>query len=211
MNRSEPIAVDQVERWPVLQSETLVSGAIFDLARDRIQTPDGSTITRDYLRHPGAVAVVALDDQDRMVLVHQYRHPVRMRLVEPPAGLLDVDQESWLDAARRELAEEVELAADDWSVLVDYCTSPGSTSESVRIFLARGLHRTARPDGFEVAGEEADMVVSRVPLDEVVAAVLAGQAQNPSLVAGALAAALVRDRGWQGLRPADAPWPTRTA
>ncbi|NYK32443.1 NUDIX domain-containing protein, partial [Salmonella enterica subsp. enterica serovar Typhimurium] len=90
-------------------------------------------INRQYMSHPGAVGIIALDDQDRVAVVRQYRHPVRMVLVEPPAGLLDVEGEDFLAAAQRELAEEAMLSADDWRVLVDIVTTPGGCQESLRI------------------------------------------------------------------------------
>ncbi|WP_232821823.1 NUDIX domain-containing protein [Desertihabitans aurantiacus] len=200
---------DQAVGWPVLRSDVLADGRVVTLVEDEVRTPDGSTITRQYLRHPGAVGVIALDEQDRVVLVRQYRHPARHRLLEPPAGLLDVAEEEWLVGARRELAEEALLAAEDWRVLVDQFVSPGSTEESVRIYLARGLRPVPRPDGFVVEGEEAHMDVVLAPLAELVAAVLAGRLQNPLLVAGVLATEVARRDGYDRLRPADAPWPAR--
>ncbi|SDS27421.1 ADP-ribose pyrophosphatase [Friedmanniella luteola] len=195
--------------WPVEGSTVLGHGHIADFRQDQIRTPDGSLITREYLQHPGAVAVIALDAEERVALVRQYRHPVRHRLVEPPAGLLDVDGEDYLAAVQRELAEEVDLAAGEWHVLVDQFSTPGIVGESVRVYLARDLRGTAAPDGFVREGEEADMDVVWAPLSDLVDAVLAGRLHNPSLVSGVLAAEAARSRGWASLRPADAPWPAR--
>ncbi|WP_233493615.1 NUDIX domain-containing protein [Desertihabitans brevis] len=200
---------DEVVGWPVLRSDVLAGGRVVTLVEDEVRTPDGSTITRQYLRHPGAVGVIALDEQERVVLVRQYRHPARHRLLEPPAGLLDVAEEAWLVGAQRELAEEALLAAEDWRVLVDQFVSPGSTEESVRIYLARGLRPAPRPEGFVVEGEEAHMDVVLAPLAELVTGVLAGRLQNPLLVAGVLATEVARRDGYDRLRPADAPWPAR--
>lgn len=195
--------------WPVASRHLLGEGAIFDLVRDIVVDPSGAQLRREWIRHPGAVGVIAVDDEDRIVLVRQYRHPSGLRLVEPPAGLLDVDGEDFVVAAQRELAEEVGLAADDWRVLVDMFTSPGASQESVRIYLARGLTEVPSPDGYVADGEEAHMDIVRHDFDDVVTAVLDGRLQNPVLVAGVMAAAAARPRGWDTLRPADAPWPAR--
>ena len=150
--------------------------------------PDGQTLQREYLRHPGAVGIIALDGAGRVALVRQYRHAVRHRLIEPPAGLLDVDGEAYVLAAQRELAEEVGLAADTWHVLVDLFTTPGIIAESLRVYLARDLRPVAAPDGFVKEGEEAEMELSWAPLADLVDAVLAGDLHNPTLVSGVLAA-----------------------
>ncbi|MFX4271030.1 NUDIX domain-containing protein [Propionibacteriaceae bacterium Y1685] len=201
---------DQPARWPVTSHEELASGHVVRMVREDITTPDGSTMTREWVSHPGAVAVIAVDSDDHVVLVQQYRHPVGLVLVEPPAGLLDVDGEDHAAAAARELAEEAGVAATDWRVLVDLVTSPGTMSEAVRIFLARDLSDTPAPEGFVLAGEERHMQVVRSPLSDLVQAILAGRVQNPLLTAGVLAAAAARDgQGWDALRPADAPWPAR--
>ncbi len=201
--------IDVPLSWPVTGTTVLAHGHIADFRQDQIRTPEGRLVEREYLRHPGAVAVIALDEQERVALVRQYRHAVRHRLVEPPAGLLDVDGEDYLTAAQRELAEEVDLAAAEWHVLLDQLSTPGISSESIRVFLARDLRGTATSDGFVREGEEADMDVVWAPLTDLVDAVLAGRLHNPSLVSGVLAAEAARARGWSTLRPADAPWPAR--
>lgn len=201
---------DEVVAWPVRAHRLLGGGLVSDFVRDEVETPDGALMERDYLLHPGAVGVIALDEHERVVVVRQVRHPVGFRLIEPPAGLLDADDTSWVEAAQRELAEEVELAASDWRVLVDYMTSPGCLQETLRVYLARGLSRVGRPDGFVVEHEEADMEVCLVALDDLVDAIYAGRVQNPTMVVGALAAyAALRTGRVDSLRRADAPWPAR--
>ncbi len=195
--------------WPVTGTTVLARGRIVDLVEDEIRTPDGGLIKREYLRHPGAVGVIALDDQERVALVRQYRHAVRHRLVEPPAGLLDLAGEDYLVGAQRELAEEADLAAGRWDVLVDLFSTPGIFGESLRIYLARDLRGTDAPHGFVREGEEADMDVVWAPLSDLVDAVLGGRLHSPTLVSGVLAAEAARVRGWASLRPADAPWPAR--
>jgi len=201
--------LDVALSWPVVQHTVLAHGHITDFVQDEIRTPDGSTVHREYVLHPGAVAVIALDDQERVALVRQYRHAVRHRLVEPPAGLLDVQGEDYLVGVQRELAEEVDLAARRWDVLVDLFSTPGILGESIRIYLARDLVPASAPDGFVREGEEADMDVVWASLSDLVDAVLAGQLHSPSLISGVLAAEASRQRGWASLRPADAPWPAR--
>lgn len=201
---------DHAVGWPVLDHEVLATGRVCDFVNDTVEAPDGQTFRRQYVTHPGAVAIIALDEEDRVVVVRQYRHPVGMVLVEPPAGLLDVEGEDPLDAAARELAEEAMLAAEDWRVLVDVATSPGGCAETLRIYLARGLSPAPRPEGFVPVDEEVHMSVSREPLDDLVEAILAGHCQSPSLVAGVTALALARARGeTDELREATCPWPAR--
>ena len=198
--------------WPVDSSTVLAEGWVGRFVRDEVRTPDGEVMTRDYVRHPGAVGVIALDEHERVALVRQYRHPVRHRLVEPPAGLLDIAGEDHLVAAQRELAEEVGLAATTWHVLVDLFTTPGMIGETLRIYLARGLSPADAPDGYLRAGEEAHMDIVWATLDDLVAAALDGRVHNPTLVSGALAAWTARERdSYAGLRPADADWPAREA
>ena len=198
----------ELDDYEVVHSESLVDGVIVRLRRDTVRMADGSTARREIVQHVGAVAVVALDDEGRVVLVNQYRHAVHARLDELPAGLLDVRGEDPLDAAKRELAEEAQLRADEWHVLLDLHTSPGFSTESIRVYLARGLH-AARAQDFVAAHEEASMTVEREPLAEAVRRALGGGITNATSVAGLLAAVHGRATDWRDLRPADAPWPSR--
>lgn len=176
-----------------------------------IETPSGDTMVRQFVTHPGAVAIVAWDEErDEIVVVRQYRHPVGMELVEVPAGLLDVEGEAWHDAAARELAEEAQLQAGRWQVLVDMVTTPGGSQESLRVYLARELAPAHRPAGFVLEGEELEMRVQRVAREELVEAVFEGRCQSPTLVAGVLALETARLSGRvEKLRGIDAPWPIR--
>nr|WP_230208395.1 NUDIX hydrolase [Microlunatus sp. Gsoil 973] len=188
----------------------LARGAISSFVAETVLTPDGEALERQFTLHPGAVGILAMDDQERVALVRQYRHAVRHRLVEPPAGLLDVDGEDYVSAAQRELAEEVGLAASDWRVLAEEFTSPGGLAEGMRMFLARGLAEAAAPDGFVKHGEEAHMDTVWASLDDLVEGVLAGRLHSPTLITGVLAAWAAKTRdGFDALRPADAPWPAR--
>jgi ADP-ribose pyrophosphatase len=194
----------------VTSSETVFDGKVWDVRRDEVRLEDGQTVVREVVVHTGAVGVVALDEQDRLLLVRQYRHPVRHYLWEPPAGLLDVAGEDPLDAARRELEEEAHLRATDWHVLIDYFNSPGGSTEAFRCYLARDLEEVPEADRHEGSGEERDMPVAWVPLDEARDLVLGGHLHNPTAVTGILAAWAARESGWRTLRPADAPWPERS-
>jgi 8-oxo-dGTP pyrophosphatase MutT (NUDIX family) len=205
------VTIDEIDPRPVLRHERLHQGRVIDLVRDEIDLGEAGVVTREYVDHPGAVAVVALDDEDRVLLLRQYRHPVRAYMWEVPAGLLDVDGEPAAEAAARELAEEADVTASRWAVLTDYATTPGSSNEAVRIFLARGLGEVAEAERHVRTGEEAGMEVRRVPLDEAVALALDGSLHNPSTVVGILAAAASRAGGGSSLRDVDAPWPYRRA
>lgn len=197
------------DAYDVVATETPFKGRIISLAVDDVRMSDGSVAKREYVVHPGAVVVVALDDEGRVVLVNQYRHPVRARLDELPAGLLDVPGEPALDAAKRELAEEAQLAAGEWNVLLDLVSSPGCSNEAVRIFLARDLSPVA--SDFVAEGEELTLRVTREPLADIVRRALTGGLTNAAAVAGVLAAVHGRATGWRDLRPADAPWARHTA
>ncbi|MDX2971443.1 NUDIX hydrolase [Kribbella solani] len=200
---------DQPEHWPVSASQVVhETGRVISVRRDTIEPPGGESFVRDVVVHPGAVGVVALDQDNRMLLVRQYRHPVGYKLLEAPAGLLDVQGEQYRLGAERELWEESATKAADWRILVDAFTSPGLTDEAVRIFLARDL--SPADEAFERVHEEAEMETVWAPLIDVVGAVLAGHLQNPILVMGSLAAwTALNGPGFGTLRPADAPWPAK--
>ena len=198
--RRPPVA-DAPATRPVLGSEAIHHGLIWDVVRDTVDLGDAEPARREYVRHPGAVAVIALDEQDRVLLLRQYRHPVRQELWEPPAGLLDVPGEDLRAAAARELAEEADLVAGSWWLLADYFTTPGGSDEALRVFLARDLTPVPGDARYERTGEERDIVVRWVPLAEAVEAVLSGRVRNPSAVVGILAAEVSRSRGWRDLRP----------
>ncbi|MDX2854520.1 NUDIX domain-containing protein [Actinacidiphila glaucinigra] len=200
---------DSPEEWRVTATATPFTGKKTSVRTDDVVMPDGSVARRDYQVHPGSVAVLALDDRDRVLVLKQYRHPVRMKLWEIPAGLLDVPGENPLHAAQRELYEEAHVKAEDWRVLTDVYTTPGGCDEAVRIFLARGLSEV-EGDRFEVSEEEADMEFARVPVDELVRGVLAGELHNNCLVVGVLSLQAARaGDGLEALRPAEAEWPAR--
>lgn len=184
--RDEPFAPE------VLSSDLVFQGAVWDVRDDRVRYGDGE-IRRQYVAHTGAVAIVALNEQERVLLIQQYRHPIRHRDWELPAGLLDIAGEEPLEAARRELAEEADLVAAHWEPLVSSWTTPGGNDELIHVFLATGV--SAAPAAHAREDEEADIRVEWVPLDAAVDAVLAGRMRNGILSLGVLATSLrLRDR-----------------
>jgi 8-oxo-dGTP pyrophosphatase MutT (NUDIX family) len=197
---------DVAERWPVVGREDLATGDIVQLHRDTIRMPDGQTADRECVEHPGAVAVVAMDEAGQVLLIRQYRHPVGRLLWEIPAGLRDVTSEPPLTTAKRELLEEAGYRAAHWQVLADFFSSPGISSERLRIFLARDLSWV--PDGergYVREHEEAHLMVAWAPLQTVVSAFLAGDLHNGVLAIGVLAAYAARMDGFAALRGLDSP------
>ncbi|MET9198953.1 NUDIX hydrolase [Gordonia sp. NPDC003585] len=189
--------------FEVQRSRLIYDGAILALRVDDVTMPGGRVAEREVVEHFGAVAVVARDEHGRIAMVRQYRHPIGRRLLELPAGLLDQGEgESALVAAQRELAEEVDLAARTWHVLVDLALSPGFTDEALRLYLAEDLEHL---DAAQRSDEEADMSVEWVPLSDAVANVLSGEIVNATSVAGILAVAAA-DASSTPLRTVDAPW-----
>lgn len=194
--------VDRSAPRPVLEHTDLHRGKIWDLVSETVDLGD-SRVVREFVDHPGAVAVIALDDQGRVLLIQQYRHPVRMELWEPPAGLRDVDGEPPHVTAARELEEEADLRAGTWHLLAQFRNSPGGSNEEILVYLARDVSEVPEAERFTREDEEAGIVPRWVPLDEAVDAVLAGRITSPSAAVGVLAAAASRDRGWSTLRPVD--------
>lgn len=202
----------------VTGTERVWSGPVFAVDADLVRLdPRSQPVARQVVAHDNAVAVVALREgagssqpggAPEVLMIRQYRHPVRACLWEVPAGLQDVVGEPAVEAARRELAEETDLGARRWDVLVDVYASPGFCTEAVRVFLAREVYELPLDQRVVREAEEAEFVPTWVPLEQAVQAALAGQLHNCSTVAGILAAERCRSRGWEGLREADSPWLT---
>jgi 8-oxo-dGDP phosphatase len=198
----KPVAEHEFE---TVSSETLYVGKIFALRADEVRMPGGNIARREVIEHYGAVAVVAMDEANNIVMVYQYRHPVGRRLWELPAGLLDLGGEPPQVTATRELVEEAGLEATEWRVLVDLVSAPGFSDECVRVYLATGITDVGRPDAHD---EEADLQVRWFSLEDARRMVLDGEIVNSLAVAGILAVHDVEDPS--SLRPADAPWPDRS-
>ncbi|MGO1835199.1 MAG: NUDIX domain-containing protein [Actinomycetaceae bacterium] len=197
----------------VVRADRIHDGRIFDIVGDTVElSPGTEPVRREYMVHPGAVAIVALRGEpgaEQVLLVRQYRHASRAQMFEIPAGLLDVPGEDPVEAGRRELFEEADLVADSWHVLADTLLSPGATNECVRVLLARDLSEVPDAERHEREDEEAEMISTWVPLDDAVRAVLAGDLHNGATSIGLLAAAASRSRGYADLRGPDAPWTLR--
>lgn len=199
---------DDLTSKPVVSSEVAFTGMVWDVRRDRIDLGVAGQVSREYVEHPGAVGIVALrrhEGRDQIVLIKQYRHPVRATEWELPAGLLDISGEPAHLAAARELAEEVDLRADTWHLLTDLFPSPGGIGEVIRVFLARDLSVVPVDERHDREGEELGMPTVWIDLDDAVTAVLTGGVVNGVAQLGILAAAAARSRDWATLRPADSP------
>lgn len=202
------LPLDEVAPRPVRSRQRVLDGRVWDVLRDEVDLGAGGVVTRDWIDHMGAVGVCGLDEQERVLLLRQYRHPVGSWVWELPAGLLDVDEESPERTAQRELAEEADLAAGEWHLLLDWFLSPGGSGEAFRLFVARDLRPLPDADRHVREAEELGMLRTWVPLDTARELVLEGRLHSPSAVVGVLAACAARDAGWASLRPADSPWPT---
>ena len=197
---------DVAERWPVASSAVLADGGLVRLRKDMVRMPDGEVVGREVLEHPGAVAIVALDDEERVLLIRQYRHPVGRLLWEIPAGLRDVAGEPLRVTAERELLEEAGYRAATWQVLTDSFSSPGISTERLRIFVARGLTEVPESErSYVPEHEEAHLTLAWVSLDGAVARVLAGELHNGVTAIGILSAYAARQGGFTALRDADVP------
>jgi 8-oxo-dGDP phosphatase len=197
---------DAAELWPVASSDELLRSRIVTVINEKVRMPDGQFAERQVVQHPGAVAVLALDDTDRVLMIRQYRHPVGHLLWEIPAGLRDVTGEDPWTTARRELAEEASYRARDWRLLADYYSSPGFSTERLRVYLARDLELIPEVErDFIPEHEEASLLVAWLPLQEAVGKVFAGDLHNGVAALGILAAYAARLQGYDVLRPADAP------
>ncbi len=197
---------DEAGSWPVTKSSIQAAGRIVTVRADTVALPDGELVTREVVEHPGAVAIVALDERDRVLLIRQYRHPAAATLWELPAGLRDVDGEPLVETARRELLEETGYQAADWHVLADYLSSPGFSTERLRVFLARNLDVVpAAQREYVRHHEEAYLTVAWVSLDEAVQGILSGDLHNGVAVVGILSAFAARNTDFRGLRQPGEP------
>ena len=189
---------DTAESWPVTSTEDLHRDDWLVAVRaDTLTTPDGGEgFRRLVVEHPGAAMVMAVDDDERVHVQTQYRHPVRQRLVELPAGLCDVPGEDPLEVAKRELLEEAALEATEWTHLLSTWSTPGLSNERMFIYLARGLSAGDRGD-FVLEHEEASLATGWVANDDLLAAVLDGRVADGPVVQAVLAYAVRRDE----LRP----------
>jgi ADP-ribose pyrophosphatase len=162
-------------------------GRIWDVVAEQFDY-NGQELTREFVAHPGAVAVVALNEDREVLLINQYRHPVRSYLWEIPAGLLDQPGEAGLEAAKRELLEETGYVAGGWQELITFHTTPGGNDETITVFLATELVHQGHE--LELEGEEIDMQVRWVPLQDALQSILKSDMKSPTAVVGIMALAL---------------------
>ena len=178
---------DRPVEYPITKSVVAFEGRIWNVLRETFEYPTGS-LTREFVAHTGAVAVVATDASGRVLMISQYRHPVREVLWEIPAGLCDVAGEPRIETAKRELLEETGYIAETVEPLIEFYTTPGGNDEKISIFLARGL--TFVGHDLDLEGEEIDMTVHWVPLNEAVQSILASKVKSPAAQVGLMALAL---------------------
>lgn len=190
------IPQDLPESWPVVATRDIHRDAwVVAVRADDITLPSGGEpFERLVVEHPGAALVLAVDDDERALVLTQYRHAVQQRVVQLPAGLIDGHDEDPLDVAKRELREETEYAATDWRPLASYLVSPGITNERYFVYLARGLSRASRGD-FELAHEELDMATAWVPVEDLIAGVFDGRLSDGGLTTAVLAYDARKRRG----------------
>jgi 8-oxo-dGTP pyrophosphatase MutT (NUDIX family) len=193
--------------YEVLSSRERLKNRVFRIVTDEVRMPDGEVAERDFMRHVGAVGVVALDADDNVVMLRQYRHALGREIWELPAGLIDVPGEELAEAAARELAEEADLRAARYDLLIDTNPSPGCSDEIIRLFLARGLDEVPEAERHRRTHEEAGMTVTRVPLETALAMALSGEITNAACLVGIFATAQAKARNWATLRQVDEPLP----
>lgn len=191
---ADPEVADTEQSWPVSGSAPQYASPYVSLRIDTIVDPRGDRHSRAVVQPNGAIGVLALDDQDRLLLVQQYRHPVGKFLLEIPAGTLDVEGEAPRDAAVRELAEEADVVAAEWSSLLHLLATPGYSTERWEVFRATDLSAVPAADRTNREAEEADMVQWWLPFDQAVHAVLAGRIIDSMTVAAILAEQVQRTR-----------------
>lgn len=178
LGEEDPRDADLTEK--PLTEDVVWTGRIFNVNRLRVELPNGKEAVRDVVRHPGAVAIVALTDDGRICLVRQYRTSLARVTVEIPAGKLDPGEDP-LTCAKRELREETGMEADQMAFLTTIATSDGFTDELIHIYMATGLRFVeSDPDDDEFIN------VDLVPLSELIDAVLDGRIEDCKTVTGAL-------------------------
>ena len=191
---SSDLLRDVPESWPVTDREDVWRGGTpFAVRRDLVTMPDQDhPAARVVLEHPGAVVILAVDDEERALVLRQYRHPAGLRFVELPAGLLDVPDEDPLEAARRELLEEGGVEAGRWVHLNTVFPSPGISAERIETYLATDLRSVPDRGGFALEHEEADMTLHWVPVADLVVGVVERRLTDGPLATAVLTYALTR-------------------
>jgi 8-oxo-dGDP phosphatase len=173
--------------------DTVAEETVYDgystVVRETVATPDGGEVVREVVRHHDAVAVVPVTEDGRVVLLRQYRQPLRRYVLEIPAGKMDVAGEDPREVAHRELAEEIAHDVRELVHLVTFHNSAGWTTETTHVFLGLGLHPVPPPDGFTPEAEEADMETVTLGVEDAIAAAHAGDLPDAKTLVGLLLAA----------------------
>lgn len=167
----------------VVSSKTVFKSRVFDVVCEQVREPGNIQVRRDIVRHPGSIVILALDDSRRpphILLERQYRHAAGQRMWELPAGTLGAG-EAKLPAARRELLEETGYTASKWERALSFYVSPGFVTESMQVFLARGLKKgQAQPE------DDERIAVRFFPLTQAVRMATSGKIVDAKTIAGLL-------------------------
>lgn len=153
-----------------LSSEEIFDGQVVHLFKDTVQLPNGKNATRETIRHIGAVAIVPMTDDGKVIVERQFRYPIAQVITEIPAGKLDSKTEDRLAAAKRELEEETGFVAEEWTELGDYYPAAAYCDERITMYLARGLHK-----GIRNLDEDEFLNIRAVDLDELVEDIMQGK------------------------------------
>jgi 8-oxo-dGTP pyrophosphatase MutT (NUDIX family) len=194
---SQTPPADEPHAWPVVGTRDIHRDSwVVAMREDQVQRPGhpDETFGRLVVEHPGAVVVLAVDDEERVCCIKQYRHAGGAVFIELPAGICDAEGEDPQVTAARELQEEVELQAEEWRRLLVTYPSAGITSELHHIYLARGLSHSGRGD-FELHAEEAELEQIWIPFEELLAAVLDDRVREGPLALAVLAYEVLKLRG----------------
>jgi 8-oxo-dGTP pyrophosphatase MutT (NUDIX family) len=185
---------DSPAAWPIVSTIPRYESSFLSVRTDVIVDPTGQQHERVVVQPRGAVAVLALDEDSRVLLVEQYRHPVGARLLELPAGILDVEGETALAAAERELVEEGDVTAATWEQILGLTATPGYSTERWRLYRATDLSPVPHHERAERHAEEADLEQWWMPLDEAVQAIFDGRISNALAIAAIMSEVVRRSR-----------------
>ncbi len=172
-----------------LETEDIFDGVILNIKRDQVRLPNGHQTVREVVRHVGAVCVVPVTEDGKVVVERQYRYPIDQVITEIPAGKLDSKAEDRLSAAQRELSEETGITAENWTDMGLYYPAAAYSDEKITMYLAQGLHL-----GRQHLDDDEFLNVELVPMDELVSEILEGKITDGKTQAAILKAALLLKR-----------------
>ncbi len=166
-----------------LNSEPIYDGVVLHVYKDTVELPDHQPAIRELIRHVGAVAIVAVNDRNELIMEHQFRYPLNQVITEIPAGKLNDKKEDRLEAAKREFLEETGYTAENWIYLGDYVPSPAYTDECISLYLAKNLI-----EGNQKLDEDEFLDVFFLPMEDAIEQVLDGRIIDGKTIAGILKA-----------------------